>query len=59
MPLVLSRKPTESIVLRDKETDEIIAVVTVGSLSGGRAKLAITADQSIRITRSVDFKGVQ
>lgn len=49
--LVLQRKPSESIIFRDRVTKAFIASVQVLRVAGGRVRLGSDADQSIEIMR--------
>ena len=50
--LVLQRKPSESIIFRDRVTKAFIASVQVLRVAGGRVRLGSDADQSIEIMRN-------
>lgn len=48
---MLSRKPRESLVLRDASSKQIIAVVSIASCVKSVASVGVTADNSVSILR--------
>jgi len=49
--LVLSRRVGESVVLRDRDTNEVVATVKVAMVDGSKVRLGFDAPMSIRIDR--------
>ena len=49
--LILSRKEFEKLILRNRETGEFIAEVSVARIAGNRVNIGIEAPDHVRVVR--------